>query len=82
MYMESGIRKKMADTFIDPPMALETDVVDFGQPMGEFVEYLEHIGADLLLIPKNMLKGTSRSPFRRKSFKLLTEILDIPVALC
>jgi hypothetical protein len=81
MDMESAAWKKMVNTFIDHPMSIETNVIDDGQPLEEFVEYIERNGADFLLIPRFILKGTDRSPVTKKSIKKMMKMLDLPVAL-
>lgn len=81
MDMESGAWKKMVNTFVDPPMIVEAGVIDFGESLDVLLESLKRNGAEMLLIPRYMLKAAAGSPLSKKSFKKILGEVNLPVAL-
>lgn len=81
MDMESGAWKKMVNAFVEPPMIVEASVIDYGATLEVLLESLKRNGAELLMIPRYMLKASSGSPFSKKSFKELLGEVNLPVAL-
>lgn len=81
MDMESAAWKKMVNTFLDPPMSLDTNVIDNGGQIEVLQDYMERNGADLLLVPRYMIKETAGSPLSKKGFKKLMGEMKRPVAI-
>ena len=81
MDMESGAWKKMVNAFVDPPMIVEASVIDYGATLDVLLDSLNRNGAEMLLIPRYLLKASAGSPFSKKSFKKVLREVNIPVAL-
>ncbi len=79
--LEGAAWKKTANTFLDPPMKLDTTVLDYGDPMEKLVHYMKLNGSDLLMVERTLLKGRAGSRFSKKRLKRLMTRINHPVAL-